>query len=400
MVRWGWLGLVFAFACAGLVPGAGSRPPAPGPLDPELARIGAMPPGESVLHDLAIFERDHHLAPAGCADAIRAFVEGPAPNSLAELLPTEGCTDACGVGVPPTAGDAGIEDARTVVLRACDARGPDPLFQGPLANARAGVAPTTYVVVRTLIAPLIAQGRWSPALARTIALSVLMAQSSHPEPIRTFGRTDLGPAADALADCPARQTRAIVDESGHIVPNVEQGPAAWCSARAEREVALPPGDVGVIDYEARMRRPLEERPPGAHRLRVTVEGVVTGVLPMSTGVQVKRLAGDTAWSVVAPAADDFGDHLVGPRDADIRPALIVSQERQPTEIQLSHVLPGLWDFVGTADGVLAPGTTVVAKGRWRFAGDPTDTLKWVGVTPSGLVVRDEGEGTVTVQWIE
>ncbi|MEQ1507216.1 MAG: hypothetical protein ABMB14_33615, partial [Myxococcota bacterium] len=102
----------------------------------------------------------------------------------------------------------------------------------------------------------------------------------------------------------------------------------------------------------------------------------------------------------APVADRFEDHLVGPGGVKLQPALIVSQERSPTEIQLSHVLPGLWDFVGDADGVLAPGGTVVARGRWRFAGDPTDTLHWVGVTPSGLVVRDEGEGTVTVRWIE
>ncbi|MEQ1508520.1 MAG: hypothetical protein ABMB14_40185, partial [Myxococcota bacterium] len=321
MARWSWVWL--ALGCGGLGwPGwfggasAPTAAPTEGPLDPELARIAAMPPGNSVLHDLALFVRDHDRAPPGCAPALAALVDTPFIEG--DSLPTAGCTDACGVDLPPILieGDTRVVEAqfpqdlaraRTAVVRACDARGPDPLFQGPLAAARAGVCPATYVVVRTLIAPLIARGQWSPALARTVGLSVLRVRYSPIAPPGAYGRADLQPVLDALADCPGGfgSARVVVDEQGHVVPEVESGPAQWCKARAERSVAVAPGDVGVVDYAERLRRPVERMPRGPHRLEVEAAGVVVGVIPMSTNVELTRFAGDPTdtlhWVGVTPS---------------------------------------------------------------------------------------------------
>ncbi len=129
------------------------------------------------------------------------------------------CLDAKAIG---TIAEAPAEKRGALILAACDAHGPDPAFGGRLADLRAAMIPSEYVLARMLLADTLAATRGTAAGAQwskvvddvAVGLALRGAPWGGPAPA---GNARLGPGlAGAEGQIRALPARLSSCGTGHV----------------------------------------------------------------------------------------------------------------------------------------------------------------------------------------
>lgn len=170
----------------------------------------------------------------GCAEPVSAWANaGPATRQplLAVALTSANpmCPRACGGGASQVEALARLEgrERARAAISACDAEGPDPVFGGPLAPLRSGMAALEYLVFRDLLERASgADPLWAEQFDDLAVSLVLTGQPElTPSDVVAIDGSFTPPPgqfqalADVLRACPAPhlQHRVVVAPGGGVV---------------------------------------------------------------------------------------------------------------------------------------------------------------------------------------